>query len=345
MPDTEAQVLTAEQAERQTEPSKPLLTLEDVKVHFTIRRGIFVSQAVVKAVDGISLALARGETLALVGESGSGKTTLGRVSLRLLEPTEGRVIFDGVDISHTPEPKLRWFRRRAQAVFQDPYSSLNSTMTIEQIVEEPLIIHRLGSAKERRARVLEALEVVRLRPPEEFLNKFPHQLSGGQRQRVAIARTLVLDPEYLVADEPVSMVDASSRAEILLVLKERQEEAGTAILYITHDIATARHFARRIGVMYLGHLVELGPAEQVIENPLHPYTQALIAAVPEPDPQNRFRERPVIPGEPPSPAHVPPGCPFHPRCPKAIKGVCDVEGQKPPLKEQEPGHSVACYLY
>jgi oligopeptide/dipeptide ABC transporter ATP-binding protein len=331
--------------ERQTEPQGPLLKLEDVKVHFALRRGIFVSKAVVKAVDGISLELARGETLALVGESGSGKTTLGRVSLRLLEPTEGRVIFDGVDISHTPEPKLRWFRRRAQAVFQDPYSSINNYMTVFQIVEEPLLVHRLGNAEERAARVKQALEAVRLRPAEEFLGKFPHQLSGGQRQRVAIARASVLDPEYLVADEPVSMVDASSRAEILQVLQDRQEEAGTAILYITHDIATARHFAHRIGVMYLGNLVELGPAERVIENPLHPYTQLLLLAVPEPDPQNLLKERPTIPGEPPSPANIPKGCPFHPRCPKVMKDVCDVAGRNPPLKERETGHWVACYLY
>ncbi len=348
MPDAtteaQAQALPAERAERPTQGEKPLVRLEAVKVHFPIRRGLF-ARGVVKAVDGVSLQLARGETVALVGESGSGKTTLGRASLRLIEPTAGRVLFDGRDITHVPEARLKWFRRRAQAVFQDPYSSLNGTMTIEQIVEEPLIIHGVGTREERRARVLEALEAVRLRPPEEFLKKFPHQLSGGQRQRAAIARALVLDPEYVVADEPVSMVDASSRAEILLVLKERQEAAGTAILYITHDIATARHFAHRVGVMYLGHLVELGPSERVIENPLHPYTQALIAAVPEPDPTNRLRERPVIPGEPPSPAHTPKGCPFHPRCPKAMKGTCDVEGRTPQLKEHEPGHWVACYLY
>jgi oligopeptide/dipeptide ABC transporter ATP-binding protein len=337
--------LEREKTEWATAPSEPLLRLEDVRVHFALRRGLFVSKGAVKAVDGISLAVSRGETVALVGESGSGKTTLGRVSLRLVEPTDGRVLFDGHDISHPPEERLRWFRRRAQAVFQDPYSSINNYMTVFQIVEEPLVVHRLGNAEERAKRVEQALEAVRLRPVGEFLQKYPHRLSGGQRQRVAIARALVLDPEYLVADEPVSMVDASSRAEILLVLKERQEEAGTAILYITHDIATARHFAHRIGVMYLGTQVELGPAERMIENPLHPYTQLLLEAVPEPDPRNRLRQRRVIPGEPPSPARTPPGCPFHPRCPRYMQGVCDVEGKRPQLMEMEPGHSVACYLY
>lgn len=335
--------LTAERTEPAFGDREPLVQLQNVKAHFTLRRGIFVSKSVVKAVDGISLTLARGETVALVGESGSGKTTLGRISLRLIEPTEGRVLFDGQDISHVPEGQLLRFRRRAQAVFQDPYASLNSYMTVAQIVEEPLLIHKIGDRAERAARVREALDAVRLRPPEEFLSRFPHRLSGGQRQRVAIARALVLDPEYLVADEPVSMVDASSRAEILLVLKERQEEAGTAILYITHDIATARHFAHRIGVMYLGHLVELGPADRVIDNPLHPYTRLLLEAVPEPDPQNRLKERSIIPGEPPSPANTPPGCPFHPRCPQVIRGTC--EGARPQLIEQEPGHLVACYLY
>jgi len=340
---THEDTLTAERAEPAFGDREPLVQLQDVKAHFTLRRGIFVSKAVVKAVDGITLEIARGETVALVGESGSGKTTLGRISLRLIEPTEGRVLFDGQDISHVPEGQLLRFRRRAQAVFQDPYASLNNYMTVAQIVEEPLVIHKIGNREERAARVREALDAVRLRPPEEFLSRFPHRLSGGQRQRVAIARALVLDPEYLVADEPVSMVDASSRAEILLVLKDRQEDAGTAILYITHDIATARHFAHRIGVMYLGHLVELGPADRVIDNPLHPYTRLLLEAVPEPDPQNRLKERSIIPGEPPSPANTPPGCPFHPRCPEFMKGTC--EAAEPEWKEIEPGHFVACYLY
>ncbi|MBI4337854.1 MAG: ABC transporter ATP-binding protein [Chloroflexi bacterium] len=319
-----------------------LLRVEDLKVHFQVRKGL-LSTDTVRAVDGVSLSVARGETVALVGESGSGKTTLGRATLRLVVPTGGRVLFDGVDITRVPEGRLKRFRQRAQAVFQDPYSSLSPFMTVFQCVEEPLRVHGVRSRAEVQERVGRALEQVRLTPAVELATKYPHTLSGGQRQRVGLARALVLEPEYIVADEPVSMIDASSRAEVLELLRELQEKRGISFLFITHDIASARHFSDRIAVMYLGRIVELGPPAPIVSGPLHPYTRALIAAVPEPDPANRFRMRQVVPGEPPSATRVPPGCAFHPRCPQYMKGVC--EAAVPQLREVEPGHWAACYLY
>lgn len=319
-----------------------LVRLDNVKVHFWVRKGLFRAQPV-RALDGVSLSIRPGEALAVVGESGSGKTTLGRVSLRLIRPTSGRILFAGQDVSSLPEGELKPLRRRAQAVFQDPFSSLDPFMTVYQTVEEPLLIHGIGTAAQRRARVLEAMEAVRLSPVREMAARFPHLLSGGQRQRVGIARALVLRPDYIVADEPVSMVDASSRAELLHLLGELRVRFGIAFLYITHDIATARHFAQRIAVLYLGRIVESGPAAALIENPLHPYTRALMAAVPEPDPNNRRRERPALPGEPPSPTQVPAGCAFHPRCPEAMAGWCD--RAPPALLEIEAEHLVACHLH
>ncbi len=270
-----------------------MIRLEDVKMHFTVRKGLFKTTTM-KAVDGVSLKIGKGEILALVGESGSGKTTLGRLTLRLMQPTAGRIFFENQDITNLHEAKLKLFRRRVQAVFQDPYSSIDPFMNIYQIVEEPLIIHRIGDEKERREHVYKTLEDVRLTPPQDYAEKYPHMLSGGQRQRVGIARALVLNPEYIMADEPVSMIDASSRVEILQLLKRLQETYNIAFLYITHDIATARYFSDRVSVMYRGRVVESGPSEKVIEKPLHPYTKQLIAAVPEPDPSNRFRERSVV---------------------------------------------------
>ena len=323
-------------------PALPLVELEDLDVHFYARKGLF-QRLTIRAVTGVSLTLTPGETVALVGESGSGKTTLGRASLRLVKPVKGRVRFGGQDITDVKEEKLKAFRRQAQVVFQDPYSSINPYMTVQQLVEEPLLIHGIGGRDERADLVRRTLDEVQLRPAEAFVAKYPHLLSGGQRQRVGIARALVLQPRYVVADEPVSMIDASSRAELLYLMRDLQERYGIAFLYVTHDMASARHFAERIAVMYLGSIVEIGSPEAVIERPLHPYTRALIEAVPEPDPQNRFRERQVVPGEPPNSAQIPDGCPFHPRCPRYMAGLC--EGKRPLLREEEPGHWVACYLY
>ena len=319
-----------------------LVELADVVVRFHARTGLFRTVAI-DAVDGVSLTIEAGETVALVGESGSGKTTLGRASLRLVRAASGSVRFDGRDITGVPERELKGFRRQAQAVFQDPYSSLNPYRTVRETVEEPLAVHGIGTPQERTDRARKALEDVQLRPADGFLPMYPHLLSGGQRQRVSIARALVLEPRYVVADEPVSMIDASSRAELLYLLRDLQQTYGIAFLYITHDIASARHFAGRIAVMYLGSIVEIGTPEAVVERPLHPYTRALIDAVPEPDPANRLRERPVVPGEVPSAADPPAGCPFHPRCPRFMAGRCDLA--RPALREAEPGHFVACYLY
>ncbi len=319
-----------------------LVQIEGLRVHFQTRRGLFRT-ATVRAVDGVTLTLGRGETVAVVGESGSGKTTLGKATLRLVELTEGRIVFDDTNLAELDDRKLREFRRRAQAIFQDPYASISSFMTIYTAVEEPLRVHGVADRRNREELVLEALEQVRLSPAREFAATYPHTLSGGQRQRVSIARAMVLGPEYVVADEPVSMIDASSRAEILYLLRDIQESRGLTFLYITHDIASARHFSDRIAVMYSGGVVELGPSAELIEQPLHPYSQALLDAVPEPDPANRLRLRQVIPGEPPNPTAVPPGCPFHPRCPKAISGTC--ETVSPSLQQVSPGHWVSCHLY
>jgi len=319
-----------------------LLRIKDLRVYFQARRGL-IGTIPVKAIDGVSLTLEKGETLAVVGESGSGKTTLGRAALRLVKPTSGNIFFEGEDISHLPDSSLKKFRRRVQGVFQDPYSSLDAFMSVSQILEEPLAIHDIGSPHERIEMIHQALQDVRLSPVEEMATKYPHMLSGGLRQRVGLARALILRPDFILADEPVSMIDASSRAEILYLMRELQNTYGITFLYITHDIATARHFADRIAVMYAGRIVEIGPSDQIIDEPLHPYTTALIRAIPEPDPANRLRQRPVIPGEPPSATEPPTGCRFHPRCPSAIAGTCKVVD--PNLIEVMPGHYAACHLW
>ena len=322
--------------------SRPLLELEGLSLYYWVRRGLLRSDPV-KALEQVDLRIERGEGLAVVGESGSGKTTLGRAALRLALPARGRLRFDGLDITELPERELRGFRRRAQAVFQDPYASLSPYMRVYDLVEEPLVVHGPKVRSERRTRVMAALEQVKLRPAESFAEVYPHTLSGGQRQRVNIARAMVLRPEFLVADEPVSMIDASSRAEILSLLRDLQLQGDLSVLTITHDLASARHFADRIAVLYLGRLVEIGPAPSIVGSPHHPYTRGLLAAVPEPDPRNRLHSRAVIEGEPPSALEVPSGCPFHPRCPEAIPGTCDVEF--PAVSELGSGHEVACHLH
>jgi ABC-type oligopeptide transport system ATPase subunit len=311
-----------------------LVALDDVSMVFRTRNGLFRGGEV-SAVTGVSLGIAHGETLALVGESGSGKTTVGRISIRLLTPTSGRVLFTGRDITHVPEHQLGWLRKRAAIVFQDPFSSLNPYMTVADLIAEPLVIDGVKDAALRRSRVREALAAVDLLPVARFTGKYPTALSGGQRQRVGIARALIRDPDYIVADEPVSMVDASSRVEILNLLQSLQLERGVAFLYITHDIASARHFADRIAVMHLGSIVETGTARQVIDHPIHPYTRSLIAAVPEPDPANRFRRRATERWQ------AQPSTAIHPACPH--EGSSE---QSPALLElpDQPGHLVACHI-
>jgi ABC-type oligopeptide transport system ATPase subunit len=312
----------------------PLVALDNVSMVFRTRKGLFRGEDV-PAVSGVSLGVAREQTLALVGESGSGKTTVGRISIRLLQPTAGRVLFDGHDVSTTPESGLGWLRKRAAIVFQDPFSSLNPYMTVADLIAEPLVIDGVKDADARRQRVREVMTAVDLTPVARFINAYPTAMSGGQRQRVGIARALIRDPDYLVADEPVSMVDASSRVEILNLLQGVQQAGQVAMLYITHDIASARHFADRIAVMHLGSIVESGTAEQVIDHPVHPYTRALIAAVPEPDPANRFRRRATERWQDAA------GAAIHPDCPHGGRA-----GEPPVLLEMpgEPEHLVACHI-
>lgn len=330
-----------EQVVREETRRDEVLRIEGLQKWFEVGTPLFGSPLYVRAVDGVDLRVRRGETVAIVGESGCGKTTLGRTILRLLEPTGGRIVFDGQDVTHAQEMSLRWLRRKAQMIPQDPYSSLNPGFNIYSILEEPLLVHRRGDRSERPDRIFAALGDVGLNPPDLFAQKYPHMLSGGQRQRVAVARSLILDPAFIVADEPVSMLDASVRVSILNLLRDLQAKYNIAFIYITHDLATARHFSDRIGIMYAGKIVELAPVDTLIREPLHPYTQALIQALPDPDPENRARRMVAVPGEPPSLANPPPGCRFHPRCPIAQAGWCDVE--VPQLRELRPGHYVACH--
>ena len=319
-----------------------LLRVENLSKWFEIRRGLLAPPLTLRAVDGVNFELARGEAVSLVGESGSGKTTLGKTVLRLYEPTSGRIVFKGKDVTKLDGKELLWYRRETGLVQQDPYGAMPSFMTVYRILEEPLIVHKVGTREERREMVFKALEEVRLTPVEDFAFKYPHMLSGGQLQRVAIARALILRPSFVVADEPVSMLDASVRVEILTLMRELQEKLGISFIYITHDLSTTRYFSERIFIMYAGHIVEKAPSKGLVREPLHPYSQALINAIPDPDPENRKRLRNVPPGEPPSLINPPPGCRFHPRCPYAMD-VC--RRQEPPEVEVKSGHVVKCWLY
>ena len=307
---------------------RPLLEVEDLVVRYPISRGIVGTlrrrpKLRVHAVEGVSFVLRRGEMLGLVGESGCGKTTTAQTVLRLLEPDSGLIRFHGEDISRVPARRLRSLRRQMQIIYQDPYESLDPRFRVRATVEEPLVIHRLGTKQERQAEVLRALRQAGLDPPDLFLDRYPHQLSGGQRQRVAIAASLVLHPDMLVADEPVSMLDVSVRAGVLAILSELRAH-GLGILMITHDLSTAARFADRIAVMYLGRIVEEGPTHDVIHNPKHPYTRALLSVVPKRDPRERTVPQ-ILRGETPNPVHVPVGCRFHPRCPIAIPECKEID--------------------
>jgi len=324
-----------------------LLEVEDLVVHYPVARGIVGTmtrrpEKRVRAVEGISFSLDRGELLALVGESGCGKTTTAQTVLRLVEPVRGRIAFDGLDITTLSNRTLRPLRRRMQIIYQDPYESLDPRLKVRATVEEPLVIHRAGGSKHQREELIrDALERVELTPPELFLERYPHELSGGQRQRVAIAASIVLGPELLVADEPVSMLDVSVRAGVLSLL-DRLREGGLGILMITHDLSTAARFADRIAVMYLGRIVEEGPAASVVSDPKHPYTKALLSVVPSRDPRERSRPQ-ILTGEAPDAVSVPPGCRFHPRCPIAIEDCRSIDPELEPVGEGA-GHRAACTL-
>ncbi len=302
-----------------------LVSIRGLKTYYSLR-GSFLDRLVgreaghVKAVDDVTLELHRGEVLGLVGESGSGKTTLGRTVLGLVPATEGTVEFDGRDITKLSEREMRALRREMQIVFQDPHASLNPAMTVAQLVEHPLQIHRVGTRAERRVRVAETLATVGLHPPDQFMDKYPSDLSGGQKQRVVIARAIILNPSLLVADEPVSMLDMSVRAKILELMLYLKRELNLTFLYITHDLATAKFFCDRIAILYLGRVVEIGPSEAIYSDPKHPYTKALLRAIPDPDPRHNV-PRDLPPGEVPDAARPPLGCAFHPRCPAGIRGV------------------------
>jgi oligopeptide/dipeptide ABC transporter ATP-binding protein len=324
----------------------PLLEVENLVTRFPVPRGLLGTvtgrpKLAVSAVDGVTFSLEKGEMLALVGESGSGKTTTAQTILRLVEPVSGTIRFQGEDISSASGSKMRGLRRHAQLIFQDPYESLDPRFRVRATVEEPLLVHREGGgAEERRHRVRDALTRAGLTPPDLFLDRYPHELSGGQRQRVAIAASLVLDPELLVADEPVSMLDVSVRAGILTLLDDLRR-SGLGILMITHDLSTAAHFADRIAVMYLGRIVEEGPAREVVGNPKHPYTKALISVVPQRDPRAAATPQ-ILKGETPNPIAVPRGCRFHPRCPIAIPECRETDPELRVPAGAKAHHRAAC---
>jgi oligopeptide/dipeptide ABC transporter ATP-binding protein len=316
-----------------------LLSVRDLKKHFPIRRGVFGrTVGAVRAVDGISFDIAAGETLALVGESGCGKTTAGRSILRLIEPTSGSVEFGGVDVRSLGSTGLRELRRQMQIVFQDPFASLNPRMTVGAIVAEGITIHKLDEGAAAEARVRRLLDEVGLRP--EYATRYPHEFSGGQRQRVGIARALSVEPSFIVCDEPVSALDVSVQAQVINLLRDLQRSRGLAYLFIAHDLSVVEHIADRVAVMYLGHIVELATREALYAEPLMPYTQALLSAVPIPDPRTR-RERILLQGDLPSPSNPPPGCVFHPRCHHPGRDAA-CTAIVPPLEEKAPGHWVAC---
>jgi peptide/nickel transport system ATP-binding protein len=338
-------MLTQEQVSLNSSSSERevLLSVRNLHVWFELRRFGFGIVGHVRAVDGVSFDLHRGEAIAVVGESGCGKSSLMRTILGLHRPTEGQVLFEGKDIHALGRDGMRWYRSQVGYVQQDPYGALPPFMNVERILEEPLLIAGVRDRRERQDRIRRVLEEVKLFPVEDYLGKFPHMLSGGQQQRVVIARAMILNPKLIVADEPVSMLDASVRVEILKLLRSLQERHNLAFIYITHDLSTVKYFSERIFVMYAGRLIEKAPIRSLLEHPLHPYTHALLAATSDPDAENARRFKEVPPGEPPSLVKPPNGCRFHPRCNRMIQGLCEV--QEPPEFEPYPAHLTSCWLY
>ncbi len=322
--------------------NSPLLSLKDVKVHFPIQAGLLIKKNIgyIRAVNGVSFDLFKGETLGLVGESGCGKSTTAKAILQLNRPTSGSIKLEDTELTKLRGEPLRQIYKRLQVIYQDPYASLNPRMTVGQIVGEPIMCFKLLDSRARRGRVEELLEIVGLDP--RFLNRYPHEFSGGQRQRIGIARALALDPEIVICDEPVSALDVSIRAQIINLLEELQEKFGFSYIFIAHDLSVVKHISNRVAVMYLGKIVELAPAETIYDTPLHPYTRALLSAIPIPDPAvESKRKRIILKGDVPGPDKVYPGCDFASRCPKKMD-VCDRE--TPQLSEVAPGHFASCFL-
>ena len=318
---------------------KILLEARNIVKHFPIKGGVFMKEiAAVKAVDGVSLTIDEGETVGLVGESGCGKTTFGRAILRLEEPTSGEIYFEGESILSYDKNKMQALREKMQIIFQDPFSSLNPRKTVSHIIGEPLLVHGIKSRKKREERVLELLQVVGLR--KEHMRRYPHQFSGGQRQRIGVARALALQPKLIVCDEAVSALDVSIQAQVINLLEDLQDDFGLTYLFISHDLSVVEHVSDRVAVMYLGKIAEFAPSKALYKNPLHPYTQALLSAVPVPDPSCKANTRIILKGDVPSPIDPPPGCSFHPRCLYA-KDTCSQS--QPQLKEIDPNHFAACF--
>ncbi|MFQ5611219.1 MAG: ABC transporter ATP-binding protein [Anaerolineae bacterium] len=323
--------------------NKTLVSIKDLKMYFPITQGIVFQRHVgdVKAVDGLTFDIIQGETLGLVGESGCGKSTTGRAILQLYRPTEGQVFFEGEDLTRLKGENLRKMRRRMQMIFQDPYASLNPRMTVGSIISEPLEVHGLMKSSERREKVQDLLRIVGLNP--YFVNRYPHEFSGGQRQRIGVARALAVNPDFIVADEPISALDVSIQAQVINLLEDLQGEFGLTYLFIAHDLSVVRHISDRIAVMYLGKIVELTDRDVLYRNPMHPYTQALLSAVPIPDPIiEEKRQRIILEGDVPSPVNPPQGCNFNTRCPRVMDVCYEVE---PEFVEHEAGHWAACHLY